>query len=252
VWLRLRASGAGDAGMANVEGKAYALNVITPLVAWKTFCLGIFFLLIRLAIRLVGIFGGGGLLGKIPLIQVQLKLKQLSFIYFARWVVVDKGSFPRLDSAQPEEDLHYDYMIFCSNFTGTWDAYIDAFSEIIPKGIDGIWQWTINYKYTRPLTPFKQHIAANQADTDYYYSAYPGASTTDVRQALDLDVKLWAFADSALNLPPDRFDVAYTQFLESIQLDLATTGHDALVSGAGGGAPGDLAGCEPVGEGAHA
>ena len=151
-----------------------------------------------------------GLLAKIPLIAVQLNLKKLSFIYFARWVVIGRGSFPRLDPRQPEERLNYDYMIFCSNFTGTWDAYIDAFSEIIPAGIDGIWMWTVNYDRTRPITRFKKHIAANQADTDYYYSAYPGASTTDVRQALDLDAKLRAFADRALALPPDQFDAAYS------------------------------------------
>jgi hypothetical protein len=211
--------------MPNVEGKAYALNVITPLSPWKTPILRSFFWLIILAIRLVGIFGSGGLLGRIPLIQVQLRLKQLSFIYFARWVLIGRRRFPHLGDGQPVERLNYDYMIFCSNFTGTWDAYIDAFSEIIPQGIDGIWKWTVNYRYTRPLTPFKNHISQNQADTDYYYSAYPGSSTTDVRLALDLETKLHAFADKSLTLAPEEFDAAYSQFLNGIQLDLASTGY---------------------------
>jgi hypothetical protein len=215
--------------MANVEGKAYALNIVTPLVPWKAFCVRIFFKIVLLAIGFVNLVGQSrlGVLGKIPLIAAQVNLKKLSFIYFARWVVIGRGSFPRLDPRQPEERLNYDYMIFCSNFTGTWDAYIDAFSEVIPVGIDGIWQWTVNYDRTRPVTRFKQHIAANQADTDYYYSAYPGASTTDVRQALDLDAKLLAFADKALALSPDEFDDAYTKFLLDIQDDLATTGNDS-------------------------
>jgi hypothetical protein len=134
-------------------------------------------------------------------------------------------------------------MIFCSNFTGTWDAYIDAFSEIIPDGIDGIWKWTVNYRYTRPLTPFKQHIAANQADTDYYYSAYPGSSTTDVRLALDLEAKLRAFADGASTLAPEQFDEAYSQFLNEIQVDLATTGHDLGPDIETFAGPGDVAAC---------
>jgi hypothetical protein len=187
------------------------------------------------------------LLAKIPLIAVQLNLKKLSFIYFARWVVIGRRSFPRLDPRQPEERLNYDYMIFCSNFTGTWDAYIDAFSEVIPSGIDGIWMWTVNYDRTRPITRFKKHIAANQADTDYYYSAYPGASTTDVRQALDLDAKLRTFADRALSLPPDQFDAAYSTFLVDIQNDLATTGHDVGPESEPAEGPGDVARPVPVG-----
>ena len=215
--------------MANVEGKAYALNVVTPLVPWKAIIVRIVFRVILMAIGLVSFLGGPdhlGLLGKIRLLRVQVKLKRLSFIYSARWVVIGRGGFPRLDPRQPEERLNYDYMVFCSNFTGTWDAYIDAFSEVIPTGIDGIWRWTVNYDPTRPVTRFKKHIAANQADTDYYYSAYPGASTTDVRLALDLEAKLLAFADGALAMPPDRFDDAYSKFLLDIQNDLATTGHD--------------------------
>ena len=160
--------------MANVEGKAYAINVVTPLVPWKALILRIYFRIILLAIGLVGkldIPRRFGFLASIPLVRTQLNLKKLSFIYFARWTLVGRKGFPHLGDGQPAEDLNYDYLIFCSNFTGTWDAYIDAFSEIIPDGIDGIWRWTVNYRWTRPLTPFKQHIAANQADTDYYYSA---------------------------------------------------------------------------------
>jgi hypothetical protein len=226
--------------MANVEGKAYALNIITPLVPWKAFCLRIFFRIILLTLGFISWIGGPSRLGwlaKIPLISVQLKLKQLSFIYFARWVVIGRNRFPRLDSRQLQEKLNYDYMIFFSNFTGTWDAYIDAFSEIIPTGIDGIWKWTVNYDPSRPLTRFKKHIAANQADTDYYYSAYPGASTTDIRLALDLQAKLQAFADQALTMAPDQFDEAYSRFLLDIQGDLATTGgaNDVAILSAVGG-----------------
>jgi len=238
--------------MANVEGKAYAINVITPLVPWKALILRIYFRIILLAIALVGkldVPRRFSFLASIPLVKTQLNLKKLSFIYFARWTLIGRKHFPYLGDGQPVESLKYDYMIFCSNFTGTWDAYIDAFSEIIPEGIDGIWQWTVNYRRTRPLTPFKQHIAANQADTDYYYSAYPGASTTDVRLALGLAAQLDAFADGALALPPEQFEAAYSAFLNELQNRLATTGHDeAALRGGRRTAPGDVPGCDTAEE----
>jgi hypothetical protein len=241
--------------MANVEGKAYAINVVTPLVSWKAFILRIYFRIILLAIGLVGkldIPRHFGFLASIPLVRTQLNLKKLSFIYFARWTLVGQRDFPHLGDGQPVEDLEYDYLIFNSNFTGTWDAYIDAFSEIIPDGIDGIWQWTVNYRRTRPLTPFKQHIAANQADTDYYYSAYPGASTTDVRLAFALASAFDVFADRALAMPSEHFESAYSDFLNGIQNQLATTGHDEPVAPRPDRrvGPGDLPGCEPAEEAA--
>lgn len=243
-----RGDSIGSYRMANVEGKAYAINVVTPLVPWKAFILRIYFWVILQAIKLVGFLDiprRFSFLASVTLIRTQLDLKKLSFIYFARWTLIGRKNFPYLGDGQPVEDLKYDYMIFCSNFTGTWDAYIDAFSQIIPAGIDGIWQWTVNYQRTQPLTPFKKHIAANQADTDYYYSAYPGASTTDVRLALELEAKFTEFAESALAMPPEKFDAAYSDFLIQIQNNLATTGHDV---GAGARdesiSPGDQHGCD--------
>lgn len=48
-------------------------------------------------------------------------LKELSFIHFARWVIVPHRKFPRITSQQPKEDLQYDYLLFFSNFNGTWN-----------------------------------------------------------------------------------------------------------------------------------
>jgi hypothetical protein len=215
--------------MANVQGKAYAINIVTPISPWKTPFLRLFFLLILAALGVVKLLGGPtklGILARLPLFQTQVNLLKLSFIYFAPWVIVPRGRFPHVVDAQPLENLKYDYMIFCSNFTGTWDAYIDAFSEVIPEGIDGIWGFSVNYKPTHPVTPFKTHIRDNQIDTDYYYSAYPGASTTDVRLALDLSAKLEAFAKTSDPLSPEDFARAYSAFLTSVQGDLSSTGLD--------------------------
>ena len=95
--------------MTNINGKAYALNAITPMKPWKTPILKLFFFL----------------LGAIK--PLQNDLKNLSFIHFARWVVVGRNQFPRLSGKQPQEQLRYDYLLFFSNFNGTWNQYIDAF-----------------------------------------------------------------------------------------------------------------------------
>ena len=58
-------------------------------------------------------------------------LINLSFIEFARWVIVPRNSFPRPDERMDAEELRYDYLLFFSNFNGTWNQYIDAFSAVL-------------------------------------------------------------------------------------------------------------------------
>ena len=113
--------------MTNINGKAYAMNAITPMKPWKTPILKLFFFV----------------LGAVK--PLQNDLKNLSFIHFARWVVVRRNQFPRLSDKQPREDLRYDYLLFFSNFNGTWNQYIDAFSAVLSKGLDLIWRWSEKY-----------------------------------------------------------------------------------------------------------
>jgi len=197
----------------DVAGKSFAITNTTPMPPWKTWILRLIFLVI-------------GKLG-VPK-KDQQNLVNLSFIHFARWVIIPRGGFPRLSNAQPVESLNYDYMLFCSNFNGSWKQYIDAFSEVIPGGMNNIWRWSVGYPGSQPLTPFLAYIEQNQYDNDYYYNATPGASTTDILRALDLQRKLTAFVPASRGLSAVEFEPAFDRFLASVQNDLATTGMDTV------------------------
>lgn len=197
----------------DVSGKSFAITNTTPMPPWKSWILRLIFLVI-------------GKLG-VPK-RDQENLVNLSFIHFARWVIIPRGGFPRLSEQQPRESLNYDYMLFCSNFNGSWKQYIDAFSEVIPGGMNNIWRWSVRYPGSQPLTPFLTYIAQNQYDNDYYYNATPGASTTDILRALDLTAKLNAFIPASRGLAPAEFERAFYEFLATVQNDLATTGMDNI------------------------
>ena len=95
------------------------MNAITPMKPWKTWVLRCFFFL----------------LGHIkPL--AERPDRHNSFIEFARWVVLPRRGFPFLGKGQVQEDLKYDYLLFFSNFNGTWNQYIDAFSAVLSKGLN--------------------------------------------------------------------------------------------------------------------
>ena len=154
--------------MSNIAGKAYAMNVITP-IRWYTVWLNklIFWIALKKPSTLRGLI-------------------TLSLIHYARWVIIGKNQFPHLDPKQPKEELNYSYMLFFSNFNGSWDQYVDSFTFAIPGGLDLFWKWNIRYPKSVPLTPFHDYIRYNQVETIHYYNAYPLAASNDVKSAMVL------------------------------------------------------------------
>lgn len=198
--------------MSNIAGKAYAMNVITPL-KWLT----------TLRTRLI--FWGAG---KLP--STTLGLVTLSLIHYARWVILRPKDFPHLGPEQPKEDLQYCYMLFFSNFNGSWDQYVDSFSSAIPTGLDSFWYKNIKYPNSIPMLPFHRYITSNQIWTDHYYNAYPMASTNDVKSAQKVRQNLIDFARRTANATPDDFQRQYNTLLLSLQHDLSQMGPNPVVS----------------------
>jgi len=196
--------------MSNVAGKAYGMNVVTPMRPWKTWINRFIFMVARTQPQQLG-----GLLG-------------LSIIHFARWVLIKRKQWPDLGQGRPR--LRNDYMLFVSNFNGTWDQYIDAFSDGIPNGLDLFWYSSTKYPGSIPITPFKNYIRANQVDTDYYYNATPGGAQRDIKAALRLWGVLDRLALQHAELPPAAFAEAYRLALIEVQNDLASPGYAPVAS----------------------
>ena len=198
--------------MSNIAGKAYAMNVITPLrwyTAWLT--------------KLIFWYAG-----KRP--STTLGLQTLSLIHYARWVVIKPSQFPRLSSEQPVEEIKYNYMLFFSNFNGSWDQYVDSFSSAIAKGLDLFWILNIKYPKSVPMLPFHRYITSNQIWTDHYYNAYPMASSNDVKSAQRVKNGLLAFIDETRGAAPDAFRQKYNSLLISLQHDVSQMGPNPIVS----------------------
>jgi hypothetical protein len=201
--------------MSNIAGKAYAMNVITPISRWRVW------------INLL-IFWAA----KTPLMSSRFDgLRTLSLIHYARWVILCPNQFPRLSESQPREKLKYAYMLFFSNFNGSWTQYVDSFHMAIPSGLDLMWKKNIRYPKSVPLQPFHRYITHNQIWTDHYYNAYPLAAANDVKSAMALRGSLLEFADQSEKLSSDAdFAKAYNQFLFENQLYLGKMAPSPVVS----------------------
>jgi hypothetical protein len=197
--------------MSNINGKVYAMNAITPMKPIKT-------LVLRLILWVLW-----------HVKPLQNDLINLSFIEFARWVVVPRRGFPYLGGSQVKEEMQYDYLLFFSNFNGTWNQYIDAFSAVLAKGLNLVWQWSEKFPGSVPVTLFKEYIARVQFDTDYYYTAYPHATANDLKSAHVVQAGFDSLAQGASGLTPEAFADAYLRFVLQVQSHLGETGEAPVV-----------------------
>ncbi len=199
--------------MSNVAGKAYAMNVMTPL-RWYTAWIN----------RLI--FWAA----QLPFLDVLNGLLTLSLIHYARWVIVKPSQFPHLASSQPKETIKYAYMFFFSNFNGSWTQYVDSFHMSIPDGLNLFWKLNLKFPGSVPLQPFHAYITYNQIWTSHYYNAYPTAASNDVKAAKRIKAGLEEFIDNTKNASPDDFKKKYDGLLNGLQNDLSLMAPTPIVS----------------------
>jgi hypothetical protein len=120
-------------------------------------------------------------------------------------------------------------LLFFSNFNGTWNQYIDAFSAVLAKGLNLIWRWSEKFPGSVPVTIFKEYIARVQFDTDYYYTAYPHATANDLKSAQIVQAAFDSLSEQATNSTPQQFGDAYLNFVLQVQTHLGETGEAPVV-----------------------
>ena len=199
--------------MSNIAGKAYAMNVCSPIPWYSVWYKKFIFWVVStfLQSRLNG-------------------LLTLSLIHYARWVIVRPSEFPRLSEDQPAERLSYSYYFFFSNFNGSWLQYVDSFSSAIPDGLDMFWKCGVKYPGSVPMRPFHEHILFHQIWTEHYYNAYPMASSNDVKSAKRVKDGLLGFIDASASDTPDQFQERYNRLLIDLQHDLSWMEPSPVVS----------------------
>jgi hypothetical protein len=110
--------------------------------------------------------------------------------------------------------------MFESNFNGTWDQYIDAFSEVLPGRMRAIWGSSFGFPGPLPVEPFKAYIRRNEFVANHYWSAYPGSATTEIISAATVAGELQTLRERATSMDDESFKAAFQALLAKVQLDL--------------------------------
>ena len=184
----------------NVCGKAQALTTLSPLRPGWVLWLKFYFRVRRALPALARHLGA--------------PLERLSFIHFGRWTLVRA---PAPNPPAPGEEWRHTYLLFESNFNGRWDEYIDAFSYILGRRMSLIWHGAHGFPGPRPAEPFKLYIRRNEYPASLFYSAFPGATATTIKAALELETRLDLFCEEAKGLPHGEFESRFWDFAAEIQ-----------------------------------
>lgn len=175
----------------NIDGLAIAITVFSTVKRWGDAKLRLVFLVPKL------------------LPHRSITLVDLSFIHFARWSVVDRLA----DNGQPGggRKLNHPHLYFESNFNGGWEEYIDAFSHVLTDKMRQLWGTSYGFPGPQPTEPFKDYIkhSERRLEASHFYSAYPDATVTMIKQALALDDQLSGLKAIADDLTPEEFAEAF-------------------------------------------
>jgi hypothetical protein len=101
-------------------------------------------------------------------------LTRVQSIHFARWVFLD-------DKRR---------MLFCSNYDGSLESYMDDFINKVAWGLNLVFSNGVGYPSTKFLikggaeqeTKFKRFLRNRQQPTEVWYKAYPGLSAFDLSE----------------------------------------------------------------------
>lgn len=141
-------------------------------------------------------------------------LSGISTIHSLRWVIIPKGILSR---------AHVPYLLFESNYNGSWDSYVDDFVQYAYHRMNLIWGKCTNYRSrgAQDTEWFKQHIRNYLFPAQAYYSAYPDLSVhniiTSLRVAEVLKINLSDPQQAEVSAEPSKA----RQVLDSFRLFLA-------------------------------
>lgn len=154
-------------------------------------------------------------------------LQKLAFIQSARWAIVT--GLP----GAPGHKLKYDYLLFESNFNGTLESYLQAFTDVLGDKMRLIWNSSLGFpnfeadarrgrlarlRAPIPARPFVEYVASTSLPAAHYYSAYPTASTTEVLAGLMAERELIDLRGTALGgVSAQRFAERFVQTLLRLQ-----------------------------------
>ena len=176
--------------MSNIAGKAYAMNVLTPMSPWRTWIQITLFMVAR---------------GHPAAAVRPARAEAHSFRALGDHPAQSMAGSGRA-SAQSSTTTT---CCSCRTSTAHGINISTRLPTAFPSGLDLFWYASTKYPHSIPISTFKSYISANQIQTNYYYNATPGAAQRDIKAALRVRRELLALAEAHRGGDAAAFAKAY-------------------------------------------
>jgi hypothetical protein len=175
----------------NQCGQAYALTVLTPILAGHESAL---------ARYLDGL--GSGLASPVS---------RVPGTHFARWVVMDDVVYE--GPGQKRDHLKLARLLFTSNFDGPLDPYLEGLRAGLAGAADEIWSHCAGYPGSQDDGAFASYMRAHQVESALFFSAYGESTVAEVKRSLAVRSAVIEFALRAQGLGGGELQAAFRESL---------------------------------------
>jgi hypothetical protein len=163
----------------NRSGQAYALTVLTPILADEVSALAAH----------LDTFGS----------EDASPLARLAATHFARWVIIEDVVYQ--GGRQRRDNLKASRLLFTTNFDGPLDAYLEAMRTDLGDDTDAVWGHCAGYPGRADAAAFAAYFRDHQAECALFFGAYGDRTVAQVRDDLARRTRLIEFAMAAQGLP---------------------------------------------------
>jgi len=139
--------------------------------------------------------------------------------HIARFAVI--GDVYYQDHPSDEDHLKSQYLLWCANFDGALDDYLDQLAANIPDEVEAIWKHCVAYPGTGDRAAFRQYMKDCQVKTTHFFADYPDGTVQQVLRSLDVQRNFIDFALRGQEMDADQLKEHFYDFVD--QIDAAET-----------------------------
>jgi hypothetical protein len=173
----------------NTCGQAYALTVLTPILADRESSLA----------RALDSLPGGA----------QSPLAGVAGTHFARWVVMNDVVYE--GKGQRRDHLRSAQLLFTSNFDGPVDPYLEGLRTGLGEAADAVWSHCAGYPGRSDAAAFAGYLRTHQVESALFFAAYGDRTVEQVTRSLALRRDVISFALEAQGMGASELHAAFRE-----------------------------------------
>lgn len=116
-----------------------------------------------------------------------------------------------------EDHLQSKYLVFCCNFHGDLETYLDGFWRTAAEHIHNTWRYCVAFEKVKDAASFIEYIKKCAVKTTFYFNGSSGAPLAEQLKALYLKQELSQFACDNQGVPAAQLRQAFRDFVARVQ-----------------------------------